>query len=104
MVWRGIGSQSVAAVGIALSLLACTSAARPARPRNILVITLDTMRADRLPAYGFSGVSTPALDALASEGMLFEAAFASTPLTLPSHATIFTGLYPSKFDIRDNAG
>ena len=104
MAWRGIGSQSVAAVGIALSLLACTSAARPARPRNILVITLDTMRADRLPAYGFSGVSTPALDALAAEGTLFEAAFASTPLTLPSHATIFTGLYPARFDIRDNAG
>lgn len=101
MTCRNIGWQALAAAGIALALTSC---ATPARPRNVLVITLDTMRADRLPAYGFSGVSTPALDELAREGMLFEAAFAATPLTLPSHATLFTGLYPSKLGIRDNAG
>lgn len=101
MVNRSLRWQAFAALGVMLSLTSCTS---PARPRNVLVITLDTMRADRLPAYGFSGVSTPALDDLARAGTVFDAAFAATPLTLPSHATLFTGLYPSKLGIRDNAG
>jgi arylsulfatase A-like enzyme len=74
------------------------------RPRNVLVITLDTMRADRLPAYGFSGVATPAIDRLAAEGVVFEQAFSPVPLTLPSHATLFTGLLPQRAGVRDNAG
>jgi arylsulfatase A-like enzyme len=74
------------------------------RPRNVLIVTLDTMRADRLPPYGFSGVATPALDRIAAEGALFEQAFAAVPLTLPSHATLFTGLFPPKLGVRDNAG
>src|SRR5918993_802310 len=96
---RPFAWQAAAAVAMALSLTACSS---PVRPRNVLVITLDTMRADRLPAYGFSSVSTPALDGLAREGTVFEAAFAASPLTLPSHATLFTGLYPPRLGIRDN--
>jgi arylsulfatase A-like enzyme len=73
------------------------------RPRNLLLITLDTMRADRLPAYGFTGVDTPALDRIAAEGAVFEETFAAVPLTLPSHASLFTGLYPPRLDVRDNA-
>ena len=73
-----------------------------APPRNLLLITLDTMRADRLPAYGFSGVETPALDRIAAEGMVFEQAFAAVPLTLPSHASMFTGIYPPRLAVRDN--
>jgi arylsulfatase A-like enzyme len=69
-----------------------------------VVITLDTMRADRLPAYGFSSVATPALDRLAAEGVVFDRAFAAVPLTLPSHASLFTGLYPPRLGVRDNAG
>jgi arylsulfatase A-like enzyme len=83
----------------AVLIVACTTAPRP---RNLLLITLDTMRADRLPAYGFSGVDTPALDRLAAEGVVFEQAFASVPLTLPSHASMFTGLYPPRLNLRDN--
>jgi choline-sulfatase len=75
-----------------------------ARPRNLLLITLDTMRADRLPAYGFRGVDTPALDRIAAEGAVFEDTFAAVPLTLPSHASLFTGLYPPRHGVRDNAG
>ena len=75
-----------------------------ARPRNLLLITLDTMRADRLPAYGFTGVLTPALDRIAAEGAVFEETFAAVPLTLPSHASLFTGLYPPRHGVRDNAG
>jgi choline-sulfatase len=85
----------------ALPLTACTS---PPRPRNVLIVSLDTMRADRLPAYGFTGVSTPVLDSLAAEGALFDEAFTAVPLTLPSHATIFTGSYPARLNVRDNAG
>ena len=51
------------------------------RPRNLLVITLDTMRADRLPAYGFRGVNTPALDRIAAEGVVFEETYAAAPLS-----------------------
>lgn len=74
------------------------------RPRNLLLITLDTMRADRLPAYGFRGVETPALDRIAAEGTVFEETFAAVPLTLPSHASMFTGIYPPRLGVRDNAG
>jgi arylsulfatase A-like enzyme len=77
---------------------------RAARPRNLVVLTLDTMRADRLGAYGFNGVETPTLERIANEGTLFEQAFAAVPLTLPSHASIFTGMYPPRLDVRDNAG
>jgi arylsulfatase A-like enzyme len=80
---------------------ACTSRTPP---RNVVLITLDTMRADRLPAYGFDAVATPALDRLAAEGAVFERAFAAVPLTLPSHATLFTGLYPPRLSVYDNAG
>ena len=73
-------------------------------PRNLVLITLDTMRADRLPAYGFTGVVTPALDRIAAEGAVFEETFAAVPLTLPSHTSLFTGLYPPRHGVRDNAG
>ena len=73
------------------------------RPHNLLLITLDTMRADRLPAYGFDAVETPTLDRLATGGVVFEETFAAVPLTMPSHATLFTGLYPPKLSVRDNA-
>src|SRR5262245_14802517 len=76
---------------------------RPRAPQNLLLITLDTMRADRLPAYGFQGVQTPALDRIAAGGLVFEEAFAAAPLTLPSHTSILTGLYPPRFGVRDNA-
>jgi arylsulfatase A-like enzyme len=82
-------------------LMACSA---PPRPRNLLVISLDTMRADRLPVYGFSGVSTPILDSLAAEGAVFDEAHAAVPLTLPSHANLFTGLYPTRLGLHDNAG
>ena len=77
---------------------------RAVRSRNLVVITLDTMRADRLPPYGFAGVATPTLDRLAAEGVVFEETFAAVPLTLPSHALLFTALYPQRLGVRDNAG
>ncbi len=69
---------------------------------NIVLVTMDTTRADHLPAYGYSGVKTPALDALARQGVVFEQAATATPLTLPSHSTIMTGMYPTFHGVRVN--
>jgi arylsulfatase A-like enzyme len=69
---------------------------------NIVLITLDTTRADHLPCYGYSGVKTPHLDALAREGIVFEQCASSSPLTLPSHASMMTGLYPTYHNVRVN--
>lgn len=74
------------------------------RPKHLLMITLDTMRADRLPPYGARDIDTPALSALAAGGAVFEQAFAAVPLTLPSHASLFTGMNPPRLGVRDNAG
>lgn len=61
---------------------------------NIIFITIDTLRADHVGCYGATGVSTPTLDSLARDGILFERAIAQVPLTFPSHASMMTGLYP----------
>jgi arylsulfatase A-like enzyme/tetratricopeptide (TPR) repeat protein len=71
---------------------------------NVVVVTLDTTRADRLGCYGFGGVATPSIDAVAAEGVLFEQATSTVPLTLPSHSSIFTGLIPPHHGVRDNGG
>src|SRR3990172_4504767 len=70
--------------------------------QNVLLITLDTTRADRLGCYGYKPARTPALDALAARGTLFENAFAQVPLTLPSHCSIMTGRYPREHGVRLN--
>ncbi len=71
---------------------------------NLLLITLDTTRADRMHAYGFNGIETPNFDRLAREGVLFDEAIAPAPLTLPAHSSIFTGTYPPAHGVRDNGG
>jgi choline-sulfatase len=91
----------VAAVAVAAALLAGTQAQTP--PPNVLLITLDTVRADRLGAYGYSKASTPVLDRLAREGVRFTDATTQAPLTAPAHAAILTGLYPARIGVRDNA-
>ena len=70
----------------------------------MLLVTIDTLRADRVGSYGDSLASTPHLDALAAEGALFREAIATAPLTLPSHASLLTGLYPEGHGLRDNGG
>jgi len=81
-----------------LALSACQADPRP----NVLLITLDTTRADHLGAMGDTAARTPTLDALAARGALFERAYASTPRTLPSHTTILTGLEIDQHRVRDN--
>ena len=74
-----------------------------ARP-PILLISIDTLRADHLPAWGYRGVATPHLDALRSDSVLFANAYSQAPLTLASHASLLTGLLPPRSGVRDNFG
>ncbi len=71
---------------------------------NIILISVDTLRADRLRCYGFGMIETPNIDRLAEEGILFEDCYSHTPLTLPSHCSILTGTLPLYHRIRDNGG
>jgi len=69
---------------------------------NLLLITLDTLRADHLGAYGYDGVETPNIDRLAAEGVRFERVTTTVPVTLPAHASIMTGLNPFEHGVRNN--
>ncbi|MCI0416952.1 sulfatase-like hydrolase/transferase [bacterium] len=69
---------------------------------NVMLVTIDTLRADHLPAYGYSKVKTPNLDRVAAQSFKFARAFAHVPLTLPSHASILTGRLPISHGVRDN--
>jgi arylsulfatase A-like enzyme/Flp pilus assembly protein TadD len=70
----------------------------------VVVVSIDTLRSDHLPAYGYSRVETPAIDALRRDAVLFERAYSQVPLTLPSHLSILTGLLPAGHGVRDNVG
>jgi choline-sulfatase len=76
--------------------------ARIPATRNLLLITIDTLRADRVGAYGYRSARTPGIDALAARGAVFEQAFSAAPITLTSHATIMTGRYPPGHGARHN--
>lgn len=91
----------VAAVAAVLAATAFVPTQVQGRP-NVLLITIDTLRADRLGSYGSKAARTAALDALASSGVRFADATAHVPLTHPSHASILTGRYPASFGIRLN--
>ncbi|MGI8960281.1 MAG: sulfatase-like hydrolase/transferase [Bryobacteraceae bacterium] len=69
-----------------------------------MVITIDTLRADHLHCYGYQKIETPVIDQLAQRGVLFENAVAQAPLTPPSHASIFTGQYPTVHHVRNTGG
>src|SRR5947207_8263302 len=75
---------------------------KPAPP-NVFLITIDTLRADHVHCYGYDKIQTPALDALASDGVRFMQAFTPSPITNTSHTTILTGLLPSSHGVTDFA-
>lgn len=84
-----------------ISLTTATGETTPAPP-NVLLITLDTCRADRIGCYGFPLARTPAVDTLAAEGVRITNATTTAPVTLPAHASIMTGLLPPAHGVRDN--
>ncbi len=100
--------RACAAVAAAAGLLLAPGCRRDGRLEfrgaPVVLITVDTLRADHLPAYGYRGVATPNIDALRRDAVLYENAYSHVPLTLPSHATIFTGLLPPQNGVRDNLG
>ena len=71
---------------------------------NVILITIDTLRADHVGCYGAQNVKTPTLDGLAHDGVLFERAISQVPLTWPSHAVILTGTYPFQNGVQDFTG
>jgi len=78
--------------------------ARAAAGTPVILISIDTLRADRLPIYGYTQVETPAIDALRRDAVLFERAYSPAPLTLPAHASLLTGRLPNVHGLRDNLG
>jgi choline-sulfatase len=95
---------AVGAIGLAGAALLFFRTTREPERGPIILISIDTLRADRLPAYGYQKVRTPAIDALAADGVVFERAYAHVPQTLPSHASMLTGLLPFEHGVRDNLG
>ncbi len=82
--------------GLVLGLLALAACSgESATPRNLVLISVDTLRADYLGVYGYERETSPFLDELAADGLVFESAMSTSPWTLPSHASLLTGLYPS---------
>jgi len=100
------GAWRTAAVALAiLAAAGCRSEHGLVFPRApVVLVSVDTLRADHLPAYGYRAVDTPNLDALRADSVLFMNAYSQVPLTLPSHTTIFTGLLPPQSGVRDNLG
>ncbi len=91
------------ALVLAVGVVACErSPAAPKAARHVVIVTIDTLRADRLGCYGARDVSTPRLDRIAAQGALAVEASAHVPLTRPSHVSLFTGLLPTEHAVRDN--
>ena len=84
----------------------CARTETPSAQRDtpVIVISIDTLRADRLPAYGYSAVSTPAIDALRKDAILYRNAWSHVPMTLPSHVSLLTGKLPPQHGVRNNLG
>src|SRR5262245_65542692 len=86
---------------MAASLAIASTPPAETRP-SVVLITLDTTRADRLGCYGRAGAGTPNLDKLAASGIRFADAWSAVPITLPSHLTMMTGCTPPTHGVRDN--
>lgn len=89
---------------LAAALCACNRGSVQSKGASVILISIDTLRADRLGAYGSKAGLTPNLDAFASAAVVFEEAYSHVPLTLPAHASLFTSLLPSHHGVRDNLG
>jgi arylsulfatase A-like enzyme len=108
---RSLISRLVLVTALAAGLTTAVTAASPkaapakARPRpDVILVTIDTMRADHVGCYGAQEIKTPTLDGLAADGVVFERAISQVPLTWPSHAVILTGTYPFQNGVQDFTG
>jgi arylsulfatase A-like enzyme len=101
--------ETLAAAASALLLLMCSRSSRPESVSRfphapIVLISIDTLRADHLPLYGYRSVETPNIDALAHDGIVFDQAWSHCPMTLPSHVSMLTGELPTTHGVRNNLG
>ena len=96
-----VGIAAAAVTGCITILVCWLLGDSPPKPPNLIVITVDTLRQDHLGCYG-SDTKTPALDKLAAEGFRFRDSVTVAPTTLPSHTSLFTGLYPARHGVRLN--
>src|SRR6266571_8313472 len=100
-----VASRRFAFLWIASLLLICPGLWAESKPAlNVVIITIDTLRADHLGCYGYGQIRTPNIDALASESARFEHSYTPVPVTLPAHTVIFTGTYPAFSGIHDFSG
>jgi arylsulfatase A-like enzyme/Flp pilus assembly protein TadD len=90
-------------MGLAAALLGACSRPAPSPPERVLLVSIDTLRADRVGSYGAPGAHTPHLDTVAARGVRFEVALSPAPLTLPAHASLMTGLEPPAHGVRHNS-
>jgi arylsulfatase A-like enzyme/Flp pilus assembly protein TadD len=103
--WRLFSLGIVGLLCVFLCTFFCMlAAAQPAPKINVVVITIDTLRADHLGCYGDKQIRTPNIDALAADGVRFERAYTPVPVTLPAHTVIFTGTYPMFSGMHDFSG
>ena len=95
---------AIAALGTALAAVGGWRYARASAPvpGPVILISIDTLRADHLPAYGYKAIKTPAIDALAGDGVVFERAYSHSTQTLPAHAAMMTGRLPFENGVRDD--
>ena len=94
-------------LALAMAMLGCwycTKSETSFKDAPIILISVDTLRSDHLPTYGYGGLETPGIDSLAKDSLVFDRAYAHVPLTLPSHASMLTGLLPPSHGVRDNTG
>lgn len=96
-------TRFLTAVLLAAAVLLAGCNGDPPAARNVIIISIDTLRADRLGCYGYERPTSPALDGFADSGLLFENAVAQSPWTLPSHTTMLTGLYPHRNGVVDES-
>jgi tetratricopeptide (TPR) repeat protein len=100
--------ETVALITISALLFAAGCRRRPETPHfpdaPVILISIDTLRADHLPMWGYRGVETPNIDALGRDGIVFSDAWSHAPMTLPSHVSMLTGLLPVEHGVRDNVG
>ena len=89
-----------------LFFCACRGERAVPAPENapVILISIDTLRADHLPLYGYTKVATPHIDALRADGILYDNAYSHCPMTLPSHVSLLTGLLPTEHEVRNNLG
>ena len=100
-----VPSRRIAFLWIASLLVICPGLLAASKPAlNVVIITIDTLRADHLGCYGYRQIRTPNIDALASESARFEHAYTPVPVTLPAHTVIFTGTYPVFSGMHDFSG